>query len=165
MTTPTAPGLSWVLSRTAICRVRRSYSCGSWANKSTALARSRQADDAVAGQVTDVDDADERQQVRFAHRPDRDIAGDHEFVVPLVVVERGEGELAGSQQFGVSTRHPGGCLGQPAGCRVDAEGGEEGGDGAFRGDEIPVGSSFDRRARQRWSRCSLPAAVRRSDGH
>jgi hypothetical protein len=43
----------------------------------------------------------------FAHRPDRDIAGDDEFVVPLAVVERDEGELPGSQQFGLGTRHPG----------------------------------------------------------
>jgi hypothetical protein len=77
-------------------------------------------------------DTDERQQVMFAHRPDRDVAGDDEFVVPLVVVEAGEGEPARGQQLGVGARHPGGRLGKPAGAQVDG--------GEFCGDQVPVRS-------------------------
>ena len=49
-----------------------------------------QPEDPVAGQVADVRHADERQQVVLADRPDRDVAGEDELVVALVVVERGE---------------------------------------------------------------------------
>ena len=40
-----------------------------------------QSEDAVTGQVSDVGDADERQQVVFAYRPQRDTAGEDEVVI------------------------------------------------------------------------------------
>jgi hypothetical protein len=40
-------------------------------------------------------DADERQQVVLAHRADRNVPGQHQLVVALVVLERGERELRG----------------------------------------------------------------------
>ena len=52
----------------------------------------RQPEDPLAGQVADVRDADERQQVVLADRLHRDVAGEHQLVVPLVVGERGEVE-------------------------------------------------------------------------
>ena len=53
-----------------------------------------QPEDPLAGQVPDVRDADERQQVVLAHRLHRDGAGEHQLVVALVVGERGELEGA-----------------------------------------------------------------------
>ena len=48
----------------------------------------READDPLAGQVADVGDADEGQQVVLAERVERDVPGDDELVVAAVVGER-----------------------------------------------------------------------------
>src|SRR6478735_11051145 len=47
----------------------------------------RQPDDALAGQIADVRDAVERQEVVLAERVEADVAGDDELVVALVVGE------------------------------------------------------------------------------
>ena len=51
----------------------------------------------------------ERQQVVLAEGVERDVAGDHELVVALVVREGGEVERLGGEHLGVHARHsPGG---------------------------------------------------------
>ena len=51
-----------------------------------------QAEDALAGQVADVGDPGERQQVVLAQRVERDVPGQHQLVVALVVGEGGQVE-------------------------------------------------------------------------
>ena len=50
-------------------------------------------EDPVGGQVADVGDARERQQVVLAQRADRDVADQHQLVVPGSVVERRQVEV------------------------------------------------------------------------
>ena len=59
----------------------------------------RQSDDALAGQIPDVGDPDEGQHVVFTHRSQRQVAGNHEFVVALVVGKGGQIEGPRSEQF------------------------------------------------------------------
>jgi hypothetical protein len=80
-----------------------------------------QPEDPIARQVADVRDALERQHVVLAQRLDRDVAGQHEFVVALVVRERGQVELARCQHLGVCVRHPARGVGQVVAVRVPAE--------------------------------------------
>jgi hypothetical protein len=68
-----------------------------------------------------VSDPVERQEVVFAQRLERDVAGQHQLVVALVVGERGQVERAGREQLGVGARHPLGRLGQVLRRRVVAE--------------------------------------------
>ena len=78
----------------------------------------RQPDEAVAGQVADVRDAAERQQVVLAQRAERDVGDDDEFVVVLVVRERrranGRGLSSSIKRVGDAT----GRLGEVRGSRV-----------------------------------------------
>ena len=64
-----------------------------------------QPDDAVAGQVADVRDARERQEVVLAERVERDPARHDELVVAAVVRERRRREGRRRQQLGVHARH------------------------------------------------------------
>jgi hypothetical protein len=95
-----------------------------------------QSEDAVAGQVADVRDADERQQVVLAHRPDRDVPGENQFVVPLVIGERGQVERARGEQFGVRVDHPAGRVPDAVVRQVQAERLEQVGGGSFGRDEV-----------------------------
>ena len=66
----------------------------------------RQPEDAVAREVADVGDALEREQVVLAERVERDVAGEDELVVALVVGEGREVERPGREQLGVGGRRP-----------------------------------------------------------
>jgi hypothetical protein len=66
-----------------------------------------QPDDALAGQVADVREAGERQQVMLADGAERDGTGQHQLVVPLVVGERRQPQGPRAQQLCVGAGHPG----------------------------------------------------------
>ena len=71
-----------------------------------------QTEDAFVGQVPNMGHPDKREQVMLAHRPDRDVPGEDQFVVALGVRESREVEGAGCEQIGKRPRHASGCLGQ-----------------------------------------------------
>ena len=85
----------------------------------------RQAQDPLAGQVADVRHPGEGQQVVLAQGVQRDVPGDDQLVVALVVGEGRQVELRGGQQLGVGGGHPAGRLGQVRVSRVAAQRPEE----------------------------------------
>jgi hypothetical protein len=57
---------------------------------------------AGVGKVANVRDAAERQHVVLAQRPEGDVPGQHELVVPLVIGERGEVERVRAERLRVA---------------------------------------------------------------
>src|SRR5215213_2628197 len=95
----------------------------------------RQPDDPLAGDVADMGDAAERQQVVLAQGVERDVARYDELVVTAVVRERGGVEVRGRQQLGVHGGHPARRIAPRLVVEVDAERGQEVGRRALgRGD-------------------------------
>ena len=71
-----------------------------------------QPDDALAREVADVGDADERQHVVLAQGPHRDVAHEHQLVVLLAVGEGGHLERPRAEQLGVGVHQPARRVGQ-----------------------------------------------------
>ena len=130
-----------------------------------------QAEDALAGQVADVRDAREGQQMVLADRPERDGPGQDEFVVALVVGERGQLQRLGIEQFRVGPRHPGRCFPQSGPVNIDPQGGEEVRGGVLRRRQVDAariaGYVQLRPGGQHGAGCLLPGRprqLRRIDG-
>ena len=102
-----------------------------------------QAEDALTGQVPDVGDTVERQEVVLAERLKGDVPGEHEFVVALVVGEGGEVEGAGREELGEGACDPPGRVDQVLGGRVVTQRHQERGHGLRRGVEVDGWSRVD----------------------
>ena len=120
-TTPTPRGRSVRSSQRATCVVSRSWTCRPRACRSTTRASFDRPMIRSPGQVADVRDADERQQVVLAQRVERDRGRHHQLVVAAVVGEGRRRERHRRQQLGVHAGHPRGRLGHALGRRVDAQ--------------------------------------------
>ena len=96
----------------------------------------RQAENARRRDVADVGDPVERQQMVLAQRLERNVAGQHQLVVALVVGERCQVERSRRQQLGVRVRHPPGRVGQVFARGIMTEGHQQIRDGLFRCVEI-----------------------------
>ena len=80
-----------------------------------------QPDDPLAGQVADVRDPVERQQMVHAQRVEGDRARHDQLVVAVVVGERGRPEGLGREQLRVGVGHPARRLPQPLGVDTRAQ--------------------------------------------
>jgi hypothetical protein len=96
----------------------------------------REAEDPLAGQVADVRHPGEGQQVVLAQGLQRDVPGDDQLVVALVVGEGRQVELRGGHQLGVGGDHPLRRLGQVRRCRVLAQRPEQRGDRLLGGGQV-----------------------------
>src|SRR5687767_13710822 len=98
-----------------------------------------QAEHALARQVRDVRDAEERQHVVFAERVERDLARDHQLVVAAVVWKRRRVERRWPQELRVHRGDPAWRVREALGREVGAHCAEELGGGAFSPLEIDEG--------------------------
>jgi hypothetical protein len=84
-------------------------------------------------------EAGERQQVVLADDAERDRAGQHQLVVPLIVGEGGQPQRPGVEQFRVRAGHPGRGLPHFLAVDVDAQRGQEIGRGPAGRVDIDAG--------------------------
>ena len=138
ITTPTPFGARWSCSQSATCLVSRSCTWKSRANNSTTRASFDSPRIRSPGRYPTCATPVERQQMVLAQRLHRDVLGQNEFVVPLVVRERGQLELPRRQHLGVRVRHPARGLGQVRALRVPAERDQQIGDRPLRGGQIDL---------------------------
>jgi hypothetical protein len=85
----------------------------------------RQAEDACSRNVADVSDALERQKVMLTERHERDVASENQFVVLVVVRERGEIERLRRHELGERLSYPSGSVNEMLRRRVLTEGQEK----------------------------------------
>jgi hypothetical protein len=95
-----------------------------------------QPEDAFPGQVADVRCAGEGQHVVLAEGPERDVAGQHQLVITVVVGEGGELERPRGKQFHERAGHPGRCDQAFLPVEVDPERDQEVCGGALRGPQV-----------------------------
>ena len=125
----------------------------------------REPQDALRGEVGDVGDAVERQDVVHAQRLERDLTHDDELVVALVVGEGRQVERLGREQLGVRVRHPARRLAQALVVEIGTERGEQLSRGAFhavaidRAREMGHGEGCGHAAFVRRRRRFLPRAI------
>ena len=98
-----------------------------------------QSQDPVGGQVADVRDARERQQVVLAQRADRDVAHQDQLVVARGVVEGGQVEVGYGEQLGVGVDEPAWGLRHVGAGEWKTESGQERGGRSARGLEVDLG--------------------------
>jgi hypothetical protein len=106
ITTPTPLGFRCVSRQSAICWVSRSWTCSPRANCSTTRASLDSPGQPARREVAYVRDAVEGQHVMLALRPEGDVPGQDELVVPFVIGERGELERAWAEHFDIRRRDP-----------------------------------------------------------
>jgi hypothetical protein len=90
-----------------------------------------------------VRDALERQHVVLAQRLHRDVPGQHQFVVPLVVGERRQLELPGREHLGVRVGHSPRGLGQVRAVRIPPERHQQVGHRPLSGGQVDLRAASD----------------------
>ena len=105
-----------------------------------------QPDDPVGGQVADVRDTHERQHVVLAQRPHRDVAHQHQLVVPLAVGERRHLERLRAEQLGVRLHQPTWRLGHVLVVDRETEGAEHVGCRVGGPVDLVVEATFEERS-------------------
>jgi hypothetical protein len=100
-----------------------------------------ESEDSVPREVPDVGDALEGQHVVLAEGVERDVSGEDEFVVALVVRERGEAEGSRREHLGIGGCDAPRCLAGVLVLGVLTECHEEVGDRSLRGIQVDVRAS------------------------
>src|SRR4051794_10756926 len=86
----------------------------------------------------------------LAHAGERDVAGEDQLVIALVVAERGQGELSRGEELRIGLRHATRRIGQTLLADVEAKCREERGGGVLRRDQVHAadrGSNLQMRTR------------------
>ena len=138
MTTPTPRGLELVLQVVGDAFGESFLGLGSAGVKVDHPGELRETEDAVAGQVADVGDADEGQHVVLAERLQRQVLHQHELVVTLVVGERGEVEVRAAGHLDQGPSHPARGLDEVLVVQVQAQGDEQVSGGPLRRGGVDV---------------------------
>ena len=97
----------------------------------------------ASGEVADVRDTGEGEQVVLAERVKGDVADDDELVVALVVGKRGELEGLRRQELGIGTCHPPWRVRQVFVAGIASEGDEEIPDGVLSCGQVDPGRPVD----------------------